>query len=254
MPLPDLLASGESARLIPVAADSNKETRATSILLASMMSVPPFAKAMLESVGQRVGARADLDCYTEVVLKTGPDAEKARPDGLVILEGRGGRVWRCLVEAKIGKTELDTAQVEKYIALAKANKIDAVVTLSHQFVALPTHTPVKVSKVLSRGVELFHWSWMFLVTEAMLLLGNHEFDRPEQRYILAEMVRYFSHASTGVTTFDRMNSEWKDLNGRVQAGTPLVRSDSAVETTVAAWHQEVRDLCLLMTRKVIEYG
>lgn len=250
MGLPPFLVSGDAARLIPVAADSNKETRATSILLSTMMSVSPFARAMLSSLGQRVGTRAGIDCYTEIVLKAGPGAEKARPDGLLILDGGRGRLWQCLVEAKVGAAELGADQIEKYLALAKANGLDAVLTISNQFVALPTHAPVKVSKLATRGIELFHWSWMYLLTEAMLLLDNHEFDRPEQRYILAEMVRYFSHPSTGVSTFDRMNPEWKDLIGRVQSGAHIPRTDAAVERTVAAWHQEVRDLCLLMTRKV----
>ena len=69
MGLPDFLSSGEQARLIPVAADSNKEARATSILLATLMKVPPFARVMLASLGQRVGTRADVNCYTEVVFK-----------------------------------------------------------------------------------------------------------------------------------------------------------------------------------------
>jgi hypothetical protein len=84
----------------------------------------------------------------------------------------------------------------------------------------------------------------------MLLMNDHEFERPEQRYILAEMVRYFSHPSVGVSTFDRMNAEWKELNAQVQAGARLSRSAPIVEKSVAAWHQEVRDLCLLLTRKI----
>ena len=91
---------------------------------------------------------------------------------------------------------------------------------------------------------------MYLLTQAMLLMNNQEFDRSEQRYILAEMVRYFSHPSVGVSTFDRMNAEWKELNAQVQAGAKLNRSAPVVEKSVAAWHQEVRDLCLLLTRKV----
>lgn len=47
MTIPEYLSSGEKARLIPVAADSSKEGRATSVVLATLMSVPPFAKVML---------------------------------------------------------------------------------------------------------------------------------------------------------------------------------------------------------------
>ena len=250
MTIPDYLSSGEQARLIPVAADSSKEVRAASILLATMMSVPPFARVMLASLGQRVGTRANIDCYTEVVFKNGVDAAKARPDGLLALDGGRGRLWRCLVEAKVGRAELDGDQVGRYLTFAKSRKIDAVLTISNHFAALPSHSPANVPKGALRGVGLFHWSWMYLLTHAMLLMNDHEFERPEQRYILAEMVRYFSHPSVGVSTFDRMNAEWKELNAQVQAGAKLNRSAPVVEKPVAAWHQEVRDLCLLLTRKI----
>src|SRR3546814_8686548 len=64
---------------------------------------------------------------------------------------------------------------------------------------------------------------MHLLTEAELILENQKVAQPEQRYILAEMDRYFFHPSVGVSTFDRMNSEWKDVNAQVQAGAPLLR-------------------------------
>lgn len=250
MALPDFLSSGESARLIPVAADSSKEVRAVSILLATLMSVPLFARAMLASVGQRVGSRANLDCYTEVVFRSATGNGKSRPDGLIELDGGRRRVWRCLVEAKIGRADLDSEQVAAYVALAKANKIDGVLRVSNQFATVPTHSPANVPKAALRGVELFHWSWMYSLTQARLLLSDNEFDRPEQRYILAEMVRYFSHPSVGVSSFDRMNAEWKDLVAQVQTGARLNKSAPEVERSVAAWHQEIRDLCLLLTRKV----
>lgn len=212
--------------------------------------MPPFARVMLGSLGQRVGTRASIDCYTEVIFKDGKEAARTRPDGPLVLDGGRGRSWRCLVEAKIGRSELDADQVCRYLALAKLQKIDAVLTISNQFVALPTHSPFVVPKNALRGVDLFHWSWMYLLTQAMLLVNDHAFERPEQRYILAEVIRYLSHPSVGVSTFDRMNPEWKELSAQVQAGARLNRSASIVEKSVAAWHQEVRDLCLLLTRKV----
>ena len=59
--LPKFIERGEIARLIPVVADTSKENRAASILLATLMSVENFRKALLESVGQRVGSRAKID-------------------------------------------------------------------------------------------------------------------------------------------------------------------------------------------------
>lgn len=132
-------------------------------------------------------------------------------------------------------------QVGRYLALAKNRKIDAVLTISNQFVALPSHSPASVPKSALRGAELFHWSWMYLLTQALLLLNDHEFERPEQRYILAEMVRYFSHPTVGVSTFDRMNSEWKELNAQVQAGVKLSRSALIVEKSVAVSRTHIND-------------
>ncbi|WP_366552836.1 hypothetical protein [Aquibaculum sediminis] len=103
MDRPSFLEGGEQARLIPVAADSNREARAASILLATLLAVPPFAKLMLGQLGQRIGSRAALDCYTEVVFcRNGGAEDGCRPDGLILLDGGRGRQWFRLVEARIG--------------------------------------------------------------------------------------------------------------------------------------------------------
>ncbi len=101
-----------------------------------------------------------------------------------------------------------------------------------------------------RGVNLYHWSWMHVLTQATLLLQEDDFSSANQRYILEEVVRYLRHESVGVSSFDRMNPEWKDLVLKVQSGAPLSKTAPEVENSVAAWHQEQRDLCLLLSRKL----
>lgn len=91
---------------------------------------------------------------------------------------------------------------------------------------------------------------MYVLTQATLLLHDDEFTSTDQRYILREMVRYFSHESAGVSSFDRMNAEWKDLVVKVQTDGPLNRNLPEVERSVASWHQEERDLCLIMSRRL----
>src|SRR5690554_137715 len=250
MTLPSSLKSGEVARLLPVTVDSNKEARAASILLATLSMVRPFREAMLDSIGLRSGKRATLAGYTEVVFAKDPAGGKSRPDGLLMLDTGGGKTWSALVEAKIGKAELLPEQVERYMALAKASGINAVITISNQFTSIPSHPPVKVSKAATKGVELYHWSWVFAWTQAKLLLNENVFDNPAEKYILTEMVRYFGHPNIGVSRFDRMNADWKDLVAKVQAGAVLPKTDASVEASVSSWHQEVRDLCLLMARKL----
>src|SRR3546814_13809510 len=81
------------------------------------------------------------------------DHPKDRPDGLLVLEGGSGRVWRCLVEAKIGRNELEVEQVERYLAIARAVRLDAVLTISNQFVALPSHSPLSLPTSATRSDE-----------------------------------------------------------------------------------------------------
>ena len=247
--LPDFLTRGERARLIPVTADSSKEARAASILLATMSCVAPFAKVLLGGLGQRLGARTGVAAYTEIEFHRSLEGLRSRPDGLLVLES-GNRSWRALVEAKIGPARLDKEQLTLYCELARLNGIDAVITVSNEFVALPTHHPVKLLRTVTKALELYHWSWMHVLTQATLLLHEHDFGAPEQRYLLREMVRYYEHDSVGVSSFDRMNIEWKDLVTKVQSGAPLNKSAPEVQNSVAAWHQEQRDLCLLMSRKL----
>lgn len=247
--LPELLKSGEAARLIPVVADTSKENRAASILLATLVGVEEFAALMLRGLGVRVGARTSVRTYTEVTFHKSPPEMKRRPDGLIVLS-TGSKSWSAIVEAKIGKAGVEENQIRDYLQLAKLNGIDAVLTFSNEFVALPTHHPTGLPKSATRGVGLFHWSWMHVLTQAGLLLGEETIASVERRYILNEMLRFLAHKSVGVSSFDRMNPEWKELVVKVQSGAPLHRSSPVVENSVASWHQEQRDLCLIMTRRI----
>ena len=249
MDLPEFLVSGQRVRLFPVLADTSREGRTLSIFLACLCAVDEFGKALLASIGHRLGTRSRLEAFTEVVFKSGPDQKKVRPDGLVIVN-TGKRRWSALVEAKIGKNEITHNQIDLYAQLAKANGIDAIITLSNQFVALPEHHPVPLPKVLARSLSLYHWSWMFIVTQASLLIDDEEIKDKDQQYILSEFVRFIRHPSVGVASFDRMNSAWKDVVAKIQAGGVLARNSSDVENTVASWHQETIDICLIMSRKL----
>ena len=246
----NLLKSGAPARLMPVAADSSREVRAASVLMAVLSAVPDFRASMLTSIGQRSGSRARLRCFTEVVFTAEPPEMKCRPDGLLVFDGGRGKSWTCLVEAKIGSADLEEGQVERYAALAKLNGIDAILTISNQFVATPTHTPLRLSKTTLKNIEIFHWSWMFVLTQAQLVLHEEAMDVGAEKFILSEFVRNLEHPSTGTTRFDQMNPEWKDLIKKVQSGAVLNRNDQAVEMSVAAWHQEMRDLSLMLSRQL----
>ena len=53
----------------PNVADSKKEERATSTLLASFTVVPAFALEVFSQAGAFLGKRSKIKCFTEVTFK-----------------------------------------------------------------------------------------------------------------------------------------------------------------------------------------
>ena len=245
--LPDYLAQGEQARLFPVLATTSKEGRTTSIVLACLAKIDEFGASLLNSLGQKVGVRTKIETYTEVVCKNRPPESKDRPDGLIVLRN-GNREWRALVEAKVGSNELIPDQIEKYRQLAKDNSIDCVISISNQFATSPSHHPLQEVYKSRSKIPVFHWSWMYVLTEADLLLSQDLVSDVDQRLLLNELRRFLTHESAGIRGFDRMPKEWGDLNKLVSSGGVIsVKSTDAV-AVVAAWHQETRDLTLILSR------
>lgn len=246
---PDYLEQGEKARLFPVLADTSREGRTTSIVLACLAHVQEFGRAMLATVGQRSGTRAQILCYTEVCFKKGEKPKSDRPDGLIVLKV-GNREWKALVEAKVGNAELDQTQVERYLELARLNEVDAVITISNQFAPTPDAHPVAVSKRATAKVALYHWSWMHVLTQVELLLHNDEVVDRDQEAILLELSRFLSHDSAGVKGFDSMPASWTELVQSVANGGAVSTRSALAKEVLEAWYQEARDLSLVLSRKI----
>lgn len=246
---PDYLEQGEKARLFPVLADTSKEGRTTSIVLACLAHVQEFGRAMLATVGQRAGTRAQVICYTEVCFKKGEKPKSDRPDGLIVLKV-GNREWKALIEAKVGNALLDQIQVERYLELARLNEVDAVITISNQFAATPDEHPVAVSKRATATVALYHWSWMHVLTQVELLLHNDEVVDGDQEAILLELSRFLSHDSAGVKGFDSMPASWSELVQSVANGGAISPRSALAREVLEAWYQEARDLSLILSRKI----
>ena len=249
----DILERSHHAKLIPTIAESRKEERLVSVLLATLAVVQPFAKQLLGQCGVRVGKMSKLLSYTEVKFPSLDENDNKRnedrPDGLLILS-TGKSQWKALVEAKIDNVEIDQEQVLKYARIAREYGIDTVITLSNQLTPLPTHIPYSISKILRNRVDFFHISWVSVLTQASLILRDKEEINSEQAFILEEMAHYFEHPKSGIKRFDQMNTEWRPLVVGISNGERFTRSSPEIENTISSWHQEERDVCLLLSRRI----
>ena len=241
--------SARAARLIPTVADSNKEQRVVSVTLSMMTQVPQLAQGLLQLAKVNVGVRTSIVAFTEVQFKD-PVFSGYRPDGLLIVK-TGQRVWRALVEAKIGNAKLDAEQLQNYINIAKAYKIDAVITISNQFTPRADHHPIlTLRRSDARKVDLFHWSWSWVKTKTQLILDEEKIDDPEQAFLLREFYRFLDHPSTGVQSFTQMPQEWKPLVTTIRDKVQIKRNAPEVEAVVSAWQQAARHLALKLTTHV----
>ncbi len=246
MDLPSNLVEGERARLFPVVSDGSGEKRATSIFLACLTNIDPFARALLKNVGGGVSKRSKINTYTEVRFSNEPEDLHNRPDGLIEVTTRGNS-WGALVEAKIGNSKLNSDQVERYLKLARANDLKAVITISNEFSTNELDHPAGVNRNMIGSLDLRHWSWMHVLTEADMLIAKNEVDDPEQRFLLNELRRFLSHKSAGVKGFDRMPSSWPKIIEAVGNGAPIRKNSAELHDVISAWHQQVRHLSLMLS-------
>ena len=245
----DLLKRGESARLFPVpVGKAAQERHTTSVFLACLSLVPALGRALVEPIGQRVGTSSRIQTFTEVVLDGGSEAQSNRPDGLIAISTGRKEPWMALVEAKVQRSKLERDQIESYLKLASAKDIDALITVSNDFAAVPGHHPLQITRV-PKNVGLFHWSWTSILTHAKLL-KEQGVDDSEQHAILSEFVRFLEHENSGVMRLDSMGPGWKDLVTSAVTGAPLAKTSDQVVDTVGTWHQETRDLALQLTEAV----
>jgi len=245
--LPEYLKQGEPARLFPVLSNTSKEGRTTSIVLACISKIDEFSNELLSSIGQKVGKTSKIETYTEVVFNKELE-DRSRPDGLIVLKV-GKRSWSALVEAKVGSAELLEEQIERYRALAKNNKIDAVITISNQFTTEPANHPIRSVRKKRSSIPVYHWSWMYLLTVTDLMTSNASVKDEDQAVLMNELRRFLSHESAGVRGFDRMPSEWVELNKQVASSAPIPAKSENAQIVLEAWHQESKDLSLILTRQ-----
>ncbi|MDT0221505.1 TerD family protein [Gordonia sp. AC31] len=199
------------ARLFPSAgikSAAEQEMRTTSILLATMETVPEFGRAVLSQTG---APRGRIEAFTEVRFSM--SGEDVRPDGLIKVS-RGSKVWRALVEVKTGRAELTGDQVGTYLKLAKAKSFDAVITISGDLMASPDLHPFAVEGRPPKNTVLKHLSWEEVLAEAMIVHEHVGVDDRVRARLLEELLWYAADSQSGMRTFDDMGKQWVKIRKR----------------------------------------
>jgi len=240
----------KTARLIPSFADSEREQRATSILLACFRIVPDFANEVLREVGAPISKRSQISSYTEVVFKNDNKTNKAsRIDGLIVIKS-GSKIWSAIVESKIGSEGLTKQQIEEYLDIAKLNGVNTLITISNQYATTPTHNPVQVSKQKTKSTDLFHFSWLSIQTNATLLFKNKVVNDREQAMIISELIQYLKDPRSGVTSFTQMGKGWREVSLAVNKGIKLKKNEPEVENAISSWQQFSKYLSIKLSDHV----
>ena len=232
------------SRLIPISSASGveaQERRLASALLAVMGAVPEFGLALLKPLGAPSGK---IETYIEVPFKLA-DGHTIRPDGVIVVT-RGGKTWSAIVEAKVAANQLEAAQMNAYLDLARDVGFDAVVSISNQYVSSSTEYPIEVDKRKLRRTSLHHWSWIDLLTTATVQEEYRGIKDPDQAYILEELIRYLSDPRSGAVAFDGMGSDWTTVRDGARAQT-LRKGDASVAAVAAKWDDLIRYVGLMLT-------
>jgi hypothetical protein len=97
-----------------------------------------------------------------------------------------------------------------------------------------------------RRLDLHHWSWIDVLTEAIVQMEHRGVSDPDQAYILGELIRYLSDTRSGAVAFDGMGSSWVAVRDGARDMT-LRKSDPAVASVAARWDDLIRYLALGLT-------
>lgn len=208
-----------------------------------MGAVKEFGRLIADACGAPAGS---LTTYIEVPFKLGK--QELRPDGLIRV-ARGNRSWTALVEVKTGKNHLTADQVDKYVDLALANGFDAVLTISNELPPVLGSHPVTIDKRKLRKVGLYHFSWVRIISSAVMQKEFRGVEDPDQAWILGELIRYLEHDKSGALNFDDMGSNWTAVRDDVRRGT-LRKNDPGVTDVATTFDALIRYTCLHLGRRL----
>jgi hypothetical protein len=161
-----------------------------------MSSVREFGRAITQPLGAPVGP---VDTYTDVPFIWA--RADCRPVGLIRIRS-GKTSWTALVEVKTGAEQLEAAQLETYLDVAKRRGFDVVLTISNETAPATGQHPTTVDKRKLKKVSLHHYSWSQILAAAATEKEHRAVGDPDQARILGELIRYLDHPGSGALGSD----------------------------------------------------
>lgn len=235
--MPEPATEMRRARLFPVSgigSDLEAEARATSALLAVLTVVRDLSTELFSPLGASRAGAATVEAFTEVIAEC--NGRKMRPDGLIRVAYRKS-LWQAYVEVKTGDNKLDADQINDYWDLARAKKVDYLITVSNEIAPQPGAHPTPGLRVRANSpVQIAHISWTRILTTAVKLREHKGVNDPEQAFILQELIRYLEHSNSGVLALSDMGGFWTAVRDGTRAATLTKRSDG-VDDIVARFNQ-----------------
>jgi len=234
----------QSSKLIPIL-KTGDEMALTSIFLSTVRLVKEYRDGIFKSIKLSRAGKAFY--YTEASF---PDLSSSRIDGLIIVVTKGVISDAVFFEMKNKNNGIDKNQIEDYLSISKSLKVNKLVTVSNEFVADSTHSPIKVK--VPRNISLYHFSWTYLITKGRLLLFKNDLriEDDDQIEIMSEALQYFENSASGICGYIQMKAGWKELVESIRQQKTLKLSDSYIEEAVLSWYEEEKDIALLLSRKL----
>ncbi len=155
-----------NARLIPLL-KTGDEMALTSIFLSSVRLVKEFRNLIFKHI--KLPKSGKFYYLTEVSF---PELSKSRIDGLIVVIKSSKITNAVIFEMKKESNQIEKKQLDEYITLAQKLKIENVVTISNQYVSEPTESPVDIR--IPKKINLFHFSWTYLLTLGRILLYKND--------------------------------------------------------------------------------
>lgn len=244
----EMFKGGSNPTLFPMM-KAGSEDAATCILFAIIDLVYPYRDRLLKSLGCSAYKNGnDYSCLLRPSIG-GRLTDKDIPDAKIYLNQKVD--WSALIEVKIGASDLDQAQLGRYLNRAIEQKVDALVTISNEMCSDPTVPPLRLKPAEKRlrKIDHFHWSWRYLTHQAKEAMADKDATDFEIK-ILQQFIDFLLHSSSKVHGYHQMPKCWPDfVDTKRDGGTP---SKDDVDDVIAGWFQEAADLAMILSEETGE--